>query len=78
MHYYDTVTEAGSECAMKTDNVPTRESSLQTTSKEHREQAIKEKLKTKVGRRYCVTIKGGLIKHQQRDVLLSYCRGRSH
>ena len=37
---------------METENVPTRESSLQATSKEHREQAIKEKLKTKVGRRY--------------------------
>nr|XP_022289752.1 gamma-tubulin complex component 2-like isoform X2 [Crassostrea virginica] len=34
--------------AMETENVPTRESSLQATSKEHREQAIKEKLKTKV------------------------------
>ena len=63
---------------METESVPTRESSLQATSKEHREQAIKEKLKTKVGRGYCLTIEGGLIKYQQREVALSYLRGRSH
>uniref|UniRef100_K1PPH0 Gamma-tubulin complex component n=1 Tax=Magallana gigas TaxID=29159 RepID=K1PPH0_MAGGI len=34
--------------AVESENVPTRESSLQATSKEHREQAMKEKLKTKV------------------------------